>query len=122
MGMACSSVVTAASYPAPQYPSLIVDGGGKAGAVVMSGGLVLPGGGDQGEPDDGVSGIPGTGMGAPGHTVSLALPLEIGAELDWGADAWAEVRTRAARAGRAYVWLNLVEQRLRAVVNAVLRP
>jgi hypothetical protein len=48
--------------------------------------------------------------------------MEIGAELDWGADAWAEVRTRAQRAGRAYVWLNLVEQRMRAVVAAVLRP
>jgi hypothetical protein len=48
--------------------------------------------------------------------------MEIGAELDWGADAWSEVRTRAQRAGRAYIWLNLVEQRLRAVVSAVLRP
>ncbi|MCR3726505.1 hypothetical protein FHS35_003357 [Streptomyces umbrinus] len=48
--------------------------------------------------------------------------MEIGAELDWGADAWREVRTRAQRAGRAYIWLNLVEQRLRAVVAAVLRP
>lgn len=46
----------------------------------------------------------------------------IGPELDWGADAWREVRTRAQRAGRAYIWLNLVEQRLRAVVAAVLRP
>ncbi|GAA1365529.1 SAV2148 family HEPN domain-containing protein [Streptomyces beijiangensis] len=43
-------------------------------------------------------------------------------ELEWGADAWSEVRTRAQRAGRAYIWLNLVEQRLRAVVAAVLRP
>ncbi|CAM5681880.1 hypothetical protein STENM327S_05764 [Streptomyces tendae] len=32
------------------------------------------------------------------------------------------MRTRAQRAGRAYIWLNLVEQRLRAVVAAVLRP
>lgn len=48
--------------------------------------------------------------------------MEIGADLDWDVDAWAEVRTRARRAGRAYVWLNLVEQRLRAVVAAVLRP
>ncbi len=48
--------------------------------------------------------------------------MEIGAELDWGADAWSEVRTRAQRAGRAYIWLNLVEQRLRAVVAGVLRP
>ncbi|WP_246843559.1 SAV2148 family HEPN domain-containing protein, partial [Allokutzneria sp. NRRL B-24872] len=46
----------------------------------------------------------------------------IGPELDWNADAWLEVRTRAQRAGRAYIWLNLVEQRLRAVVAAVLRP
>lgn len=76
---------------------------------------MLPGGGDQGDPGGGI------GEGTTG-TASLALPLEIGAELDWGADEWAEVRTRARRAGRAYVWLNLVEQRLRAVVNAVLRP
>lgn len=48
--------------------------------------------------------------------------MEIGAELDWGSEAWGEVRTRAQRAGRAYIWLNLVEQRLRAVVAAVLRP
>jgi hypothetical protein len=48
--------------------------------------------------------------------------MEMGANLDWGADAWAEVCRRAQRAGRAYVWLNLVEQRLRAVVAAVLRP
>ncbi|KIZ14802.1 hypothetical protein SNA_30460 [Streptomyces natalensis ATCC 27448] len=54
--------------------------------------------------------------------MSLARPMEIGAELDWGAEAWSEVRTRARRAGRAYIWLNLVEQRLRAVVAAVLRP
>ncbi|TJZ99369.1 SAV2148 family HEPN domain-containing protein [Actinacidiphila oryziradicis] len=81
----------------------------------MSGGLVLPGGGDQGDQNGGIS------DGSAG-SVSLALPLEIGAELDWGAEAWAEVRTRARRAGRAYVWLNLVEQRLRAVVNAILRP
>lgn len=48
--------------------------------------------------------------------------MEIGAELEWDADAWSEVRTRAQRAGRAYIWLNLVEQRLRAVVAGVLRP
>ncbi|MDJ0340698.1 SAV2148 family HEPN domain-containing protein [Streptomyces sp. PH10-H1] len=82
---------------------------------MTSGGLVLPNGGDQGDQSG------ATADGTPG-AVTLAQPLEIGAELDWGADAWAEVRTRASRAGRAYVWLNLVEQRLRAVVNAVLRP
>ncbi len=83
---------------------------------MTSGGLVLPGGGDQENQGvtDGVTGA-----------VSLAQTgtgLEIGKELDWGARAWEEVRTRARRAGRAYVWLNLVEQRLRAVVDAVLRP
>lgn len=58
----------------------------------------------------------------PAGAVSLARPMEIGADLDWDADAWTEVRVRARRAGRAYIWLNLVEQRLRAVVSAVLRP
>jgi hypothetical protein len=47
---------------------------------------------------------------------------QIGPELHWGVETWSEVRTRAQRAGRAYIWLNLVEQRLRAVVAAVLRP
>lgn len=75
---------------------------------------MLPGGGEQGDPVGAAEQLSGT--------VSVAAPLDIGAELDWDAAAWAEVRTRARRAGRAYVWLNLVEQRLRAVVNAVLRP
>ncbi|WP_188278681.1 SAV2148 family HEPN domain-containing protein [Streptomyces sp. CBMA152] len=80
---------------------------------MSSGGLELPPGdaGHEGESGD-----------IPPGAVSLARPVEIGAELDWGADAWSEVRTRAQRAGRAYIWLNLVEQRLRAVVAAVLRP
>ncbi|QMV24898.1 hypothetical protein GQS52_05675 [Streptomyces sp. SCUT-3] len=82
--------------------------------MVTSGGLVLPGGGDQGDPYP--SGEP------TAAAVAVARPPEIGAELDWGTDAWTEVRSRARRAGRAYVWLNLVEQRLRAVVAAVLRP
>ncbi len=88
----------------------------RGGAVDTSGGLVLPGGGDQDghAADDGAS-----------ATVRLARPetgLQIGTDLEWDARAWDEVRTRARRAGRAYVWLNLVEQRLRAVVDAVLRP
>jgi hypothetical protein len=79
---------------------------------------MLPSGGEQGDrhvTDE-------AAQDSPSGAVSVAAPVEIGAELDWGAEAWAEVRTRAARAGRAYVWLNIVEQRLRAVVNAVLRP
>ncbi|MER7376556.1 SAV2148 family HEPN domain-containing protein [Streptomyces lanatus] len=81
-----------------------------------SGGLELPPG-DEGHE--------GNSTEVPPCTVSLARPMEtssIGPELDWDTDAWREVRTRAQRAGRAYIWLNLVEQRLRAVVAAVLRP
>lgn len=79
---------------------------------MSSGGLELPpGDGGEGAATDVQSGA-----------LSLARPMEIGANLDWGADAWAEVRQRAQRAGRAYIWLNLVEQRLRAVVAAVLQP
>ena len=80
---------------------------------MSSGGLELPPG--EGGAEGGSAGIP------PG-AVSLAQPVEIGAELDWDTEAWDEVRTRARRAGRAYIWLNLVEQRLRAVVAGVLRP
>ncbi|MEU0943025.1 SAV2148 family HEPN domain-containing protein [Streptomyces canus] len=92
-------------------------GGAEGGARVGSGGLELPPG-DEGHE--------GNSQDAPPGTVSLARPMDAGAtigpELDWDADAWREVRTRAQRAGRAYIWLNLVEQRLRAVVAAVLRP
>jgi len=83
---------------------------------VGSGGLELPPG-DEGHE--------GNSTDVPPGTVSLARPMEtnsIGPELDWDTEAWREVRTRAQRAGRAYIWLNLVEQRLRAVVAAVLRP
>ncbi|WP_228984194.1 SAV2148 family HEPN domain-containing protein [Streptomyces sp. DH12] len=83
---------------------------------MSSGGLELPPGdsGHEGDSTDSADVPPGA--------VSLARPLEIGAELEWDAQDWSEVRTRAQRAGRAYIWLNLVEQRLRAVVAAVLRP
>ncbi|MFD6418704.1 SAV2148 family HEPN domain-containing protein [Streptomyces sp. NPDC060194] len=84
---------------------------------MSSGGLELP-------PGDG--GQEGDAPDVPPGAVSVARPMEtvtqIGPELDWDTEAWDEVRTRARRAGRAYIWLNLVEQRLRAVVSAVLRP
>ncbi|WP_329454996.1 SAV2148 family HEPN domain-containing protein [Streptomyces sp. NBC_01497] len=80
---------------------------------MSSGGLELP----PGDPGHG-----GDAGDIPPGAVSVARPMEIGAELNWDADAWAQVRTRAQRAGRAYIWLNLVEQRMRAVVAAVLRP
>lgn len=47
-------------------------------------------------------------------------PLE--PSLAWSAATWEEARRRVSRAGRGYVWLNLVEQRLRSVVAEVLRP
>ncbi|WP_030900961.1 SAV2148 family HEPN domain-containing protein [Streptomyces sp. NRRL F-5126] len=80
---------------------------------MSSGGLELPPG------DPGHERVAGD---IPPGAVSVARPMEIGAELDWDAEAWAEARTRAQLAGRAYIWLNLVEQRTRAVVAAVLRP
>nr|WP_202469952.1 SAV2148 family HEPN domain-containing protein [Streptomyces sp. SID2888] len=90
--------------------------GAEGGARVGSGGLELPPGGEgrEGSPAD-----------VPPGAVSLARPMDMGAigpDLEWDTDAWREVRTRAQRAGRAYIWLNLVEQRLRTVVAAVLRP
>ncbi|NXY96010.1 hypothetical protein HYE82_16755 [Streptomyces sp. BR123] len=101
------------------------DGGHEGGSADAPGGA--PGGASGGVPE-GAGGGGGTGGsgGVPGGAVSLAAPeagaVRAGAELDWGADAWTEVRTRAQRAGRAYIWLNLIEQRLRSVVGAVLRP
>ncbi|WP_306321647.1 MULTISPECIES: SAV2148 family HEPN domain-containing protein [unclassified Streptomyces] len=90
---------------------------------MSSGGLELPPGDDGHEGQDSQE---AASADIPPQAVSLARPMDvasqIGPELDWGADAWREVRTRAQRAGRAYIWLNLVEQRLRAVVAAVLRP
>ncbi len=87
----------------------------KAVHRLSSGGLELP-------PGDGGEGGAADPSGVPPGTVSLARPMEIGTDLRWDAEDWAEVRLRAQRAGRAYIWLNLVEQRLRAVVAAVLRP
>lgn len=103
-------------------------GGGDGGAADGgAGGLDSGAGGDGGGPggrDDpgGREALTGESAGVPPGAVSLARPMEIGADLEWSADDWAEVRTRARRAGRAYIWLNLVEQRLRSVVAAVLRP
>ncbi|MEV6109472.1 SAV2148 family HEPN domain-containing protein [Streptomyces sp. NPDC051940] len=85
-----------------------------------SGGLELPPGG----PDEGGRESAGPRDATVG-TASLVRPVQMGAGTglsEWGAEAWKEVRTRARLAGRAYVWLNLVEQRLRSVVDAVLRP
>ncbi|MEU7317596.1 SAV2148 family HEPN domain-containing protein [Streptomyces sp. NPDC007083] len=112
----------------------------EGGAQLGAGGLELPPGdggeepeggpaGEAGAADDpggglGLGGPPGRSLGGAGQpgAVPLARPMEIGADVGWGEEDWTEVRIRAQRAGRAYVWLNLVEQRMRAVVAAVLRP
>jgi hypothetical protein len=78
--------------------------------AVSASGLELPPG-NEGEAAEATTGA-----------VPVPHPVEIGVDLAWSAEDWAEVRTRVERAGRAYVWLNLVEQRLRSVVGAVLRP
>lgn len=103
---------------------MIVELGAEGGTGVGAGGLELPpAGGPEGEGrGGGGSTEPPPGAPPPPGTVSLARPMEIGAEIGWGQDDWDEVRTRAARAGRAYIWLNVVEQRLRSVVASVLRP
>ncbi|MBU7600468.1 hypothetical protein JGS22_023280 [Streptomyces sp. P38-E01] len=91
---------------------------------MSSGGLQLPSG-DSGAPEGRGAGDSANGSVAAGvqpETVPLARPMDIGVDLDWDAASWAEVRVRAERAGRAYIWLNLVEQRLRAVVAGVLLP
>lgn len=88
---------------------------------MSSGGLQLPPGDNGAAEEEGADGPAGPPE-AMAVTTSLARPMELGVDLEWDAECWAEVRTRAERAGRAYVWLNLVEQRLRAVVAGVLRP
>ncbi|WP_158702602.1 SAV2148 family HEPN domain-containing protein [Kitasatospora sp. MMS16-BH015] len=61
----------------------------------------------------------------PSTTTRIALPVQPGAEgapLAWSAEQWQLAHQRVRLTGRAYVWLNLVEQRLRALVDEVLRP
>ncbi|MFD0527872.1 SAV2148 family HEPN domain-containing protein [Kitasatospora arboriphila] len=45
-----------------------------------------------------------------------------GTPLGWTALEWEHAYRRVRLTGRAYVWLNLVEQRLRALVDEALRP
>ncbi len=69
-----------------------------------SGGRELPPG-DEGREGDSPDVRPGA--------VSLARPMSVGAigpELDWGAEAWHEVRTRAQRAGMARQELTRAQQ------------
>ncbi|WP_161789834.1 SAV2148 family HEPN domain-containing protein [Streptacidiphilus neutrinimicus] len=82
--------------------------------------MVVPDGGAPGSAarGDAPTVVVRTGSGRTVPTQSG--PME--PSLAWPAAAWEEARLRVGRAGRAYVWLNLVEQRLRSVVAEVLRP
>ncbi|MEY9843394.1 hypothetical protein ABH940_000455 [Streptacidiphilus sp. BW17] len=89
----------------------------------MSSGMVVPDGGSpgsaaRGDAPTGVERVARTGL---GRTVPHQ-PGSLEPSLAWPGTAWEEARVRVRRAGRAYVWLNLVEQRLRSVVAEVLRP
>ncbi|MEV4557525.1 SAV2148 family HEPN domain-containing protein [Kitasatospora sp. NPDC049285] len=85
----------------------------------------FPAGGDGPDPRAGRSEAPtlvirpGSGRGPfppqPG-------PAEGGLPPAWAAEQWDDAYRRVRLAGRAYVWLNLVEQRMRALVDEVLRP
>ncbi|CAN3980055.1 SAV2148 family HEPN domain-containing protein [Kitasatospora purpeofusca] len=48
-------------------------------------------------------------------------PVEVPA-LAWSGAEWEDAYQRVRLSGRAYVWLNLVEQRLRSLVDEVLHP
>jgi hypothetical protein len=82
--------------------------------------MVIPDGGSPGSAarGDAATVVARTGL---GRTVPHQ-PGVLEPSLAWPAGAWEEARLRVRRAGRAYVWLNLVEQRLRSVVSEVLRP
>ncbi|MFI1580609.1 SAV2148 family HEPN domain-containing protein [Embleya sp. NPDC020630] len=101
----------------------------------------------DGDPPGGAAGVPGTfgltdtgsfaldpgGLPGPRHAASGTAVLDGSgppdplpgidpATLAWTEDDWAAALLRGRRAGRAYVYLNLIEQRLRAVISAVLVP
>ncbi|GJF28821.1 hypothetical protein KNE206_15210 [Kitasatospora sp. NE20-6] len=57
-----------------------------------------------------------------GHSGRTAPPGPDGPPPAWTPGEWENAYRRVRLAGRAYVWLNLVEQRLRALVDEALRP
>ncbi|MFD8596258.1 SAV2148 family HEPN domain-containing protein [Kitasatospora sp. NPDC059646] len=83
-----------------------------------------PAGGDGHDPRAGSSEAPTlvvrTG-GGRGPLPPQGGPAE-GMPPAWAAEQWDDAYRRVRLAGRAYVWLNLVEQRMRALVDEVLRP
>ncbi|MFC8716746.1 SAV2148 family HEPN domain-containing protein [Kitasatospora sp. NPDC057198] len=82
----------------------------------------FPAGGDGTDPRAGSSEAPTLIVrGGRGPLPPQAGPLE-GMPPAWAAEQWDDAYRRVRLAGRAYVWLNLVEQRMRALVDEVLRP
>lgn len=85
-----------------------------------------------GSSDSGSFSLDPHGMPGPRHAAGPAVldgsgPPEAVSGIDpatlaWTEDDWAGALLRGRRAGRAYVYLNLIEQRLRAVISAVLVP
>ncbi|WP_282205401.1 SAV2148 family HEPN domain-containing protein [Kitasatospora fiedleri] len=82
----------------------------------------FPAGGDGTDPRAGSSEAPTLIVrGGRGPLPPPGGPAE-GTPPAWAADQWDDAYRRVRLAGRAYVWLNLVEQRMRALVDEVLRP
>ncbi|MDH6139558.1 MULTISPECIES: SAV2148 family HEPN domain-containing protein [Kitasatospora] len=74
------------------------------------------GSGSRAEAPTVVLGSPGGGRLLPGQGSA-----EAGAP-GWTGEQWQRAYQRVRLTGRAYVWLNLVEQRLRALLDQLLRP
>ncbi|MFD8482515.1 SAV2148 family HEPN domain-containing protein [Kitasatospora sp. NPDC059673] len=85
--------------------------------------MAFPAGGDGPDPRAGGSEAPTLVVrtGGRGALPPQGGPAE-GMPPAWAADQWDGAYRRVRLAGRAYVWLNLVEQRMRALVHEVLHP
>ncbi|WP_235437990.1 SAV2148 family HEPN domain-containing protein [Kitasatospora griseola] len=85
--------------------------------------MAFPADGDGPDPRAGGSEAPTLVVrtGGRGSLPPQGGPVE-GVPPAWAADQWEDAYRRVRLAGRAYVWLNLVEQRMRALVHEVLRP
>ncbi|MDH6132517.1 hypothetical protein P3T37_001902 [Kitasatospora sp. MAA4] len=62
-------------------------------------------------------------LGSPGG--GRLIPAQLtpdGSAPGWSAEQWQRAYQRVRLTGRAYVWLNLVEQRLRSLLDDLLRP
>ncbi|MCX4749720.1 SAV2148 family HEPN domain-containing protein [Kitasatospora sp. NBC_01287] len=88
-------------FPADEWPE---GAGGTAGTAGRS------------EAPTAVLGSPGGGRLGP------VVPGPEAAGPTWSGEQWQRAYQRVRLTGRAYVWLNLVEQRLRSLLDDLLRP